>query len=90
MISTRGGGGAGRAGPRDPGCRGERPEVVLEDDAEAAAQAVRDGEFDGLLTVSRGSDGELAFEYLGSASPTNETRLPVTQAAQRTSPSRIG
>ena len=58
-----------------PDAEAEQPEVVLEDDAEAAAQAVRDGEFDALLTVTRGSDGELAYEYLGSASPTNETRL---------------
>ncbi len=65
-----------------PDAEAEQPEVVLEDDAEAAAQAVRDGEFDALLTVTRGSDGELAYEYLGSASPTNETRIAVTQAAQ--------
>jgi ABC-2 type transport system permease protein len=66
----------------NPDAEAEQPEVVLEDDAEAAAQAVRDGEFDALLTVTRGSDGELAYEYLGSASPTNDTRLAVTQAAQ--------
>ncbi len=65
-----------------PGAEGEQPEVVLQDNAEAAAQAVRDGEFDALLTVTREGDGELAYEYLGSASPTNETRLAVTQAAQ--------
>ncbi len=61
----------------------EQPQVVLEDDADAAAQAVRDGDFDALLTVTRGDDGDLAFEYLGSASPTNQTRLQVTGAAQQ-------
>jgi ABC-2 type transport system permease protein len=66
-----------------PGDEAAQPQVVLEEDAEAAAQAVRDGEFDALLTVTRGSDGELAYEYLGSASPANETRIKVTQAAQR-------
>jgi ABC-2 type transport system permease protein len=66
-----------------PDAEAPQPKVTLEANAEAAAQAVRDGEFDALLTVTRGSDGELAYEYLGSASPTNETRFKVTQAALR-------
>lgn len=55
--------------------------VTTTDDAAAAAQAVRDGELDGLLTIRRGADGELAFEYLSAANPISETRLLVTQAA---------
>ena len=51
------------------------------DDPEAAGEAVRDGRLDGLLTVTRGADGELAFEYLTSESPTSLTRTLVTQAA---------
>ena len=60
---------------------GQRPRVTRAEDPEAAAQAVRDGELDGLLTITRDENGELAFEYLGSASPTNQTRALVTQAA---------
>ena len=59
----------------------QRPRVTRAEDAEAAARAVRDGGLDGLLTIMREDDGALAFEYLGSASPTNRTRLLVTQAA---------
>jgi ABC-2 type transport system permease protein len=61
----------------------EQPQVVAEDDAEAAADAVRAGDYDALLTVNRGDDGELAFEFLGSASPTNQTRMQVSAAAQQ-------
>lgn len=61
----------------------DQPEVVVEDDQEAAADAVRDGDYDALLTVTRGDDGELAFEFLGSASPTNQTRMQMTAAAQQ-------
>jgi len=60
---------------------GDGPRVTRADDPDAAADAVRDGELDGLLTITRDDAGELAFEYLGSASPTNQTRLLVTQAA---------
>ena len=59
----------------------DRPQVTRADDPDAAAQAVRDGELDALLTITRDDDGELAFDYLGSASPTNQTRLLITQAA---------
>jgi ABC-2 type transport system permease protein len=59
----------------------ERPRVTRADDPEQAAQSVRDGELDALLTIERDDTGDLAFEYLGSASPTNQTRLLVTQAA---------
>ena len=69
-------------GPGGNGESGEEPaRVVRADDAEEAAQAVRDGEYDALLTIARAENGDLAFEYLGSASPTNQTRLLVTAAA---------
>jgi ABC-2 type transport system permease protein len=58
-----------------------RPRVTRADEPKEAAQAVRDGDLDALLTVARDDEGELAFEYLGSASPTNQTRLLITQAA---------
>ncbi len=65
----------------EPAADEERPHVTRADDPEEAAQAVRDGELDALLTITRGEEGDLEFEYLGSASPTNRTRLMVTQAA---------
>lgn len=66
----------------DGGAAGEEgPSVTLADDPAAAAQAVRDGELDGLLTITRGADGDLAFEYLSDDGPTSVTRLLVTQAA---------
>lgn len=58
-----------------------RASATRTDDPEAAAQAVRDGRLDGLLTITRGADGELAFEYLSSEGPTSLTRTLVTQAA---------
>jgi len=61
----------------------ENAEVVVEDDPAAAEQAVRDGDYDGLLTVTRTEDGDLAFEFLGSASPTNQIRQAASAAAQR-------
>jgi ABC-2 type transport system permease protein len=63
---------------RDPE---EQARVTRTDDPEAAAQQVRDGELDALLTITRDADGELEFEYLSEAGPTNQTRLLVTQAA---------
>ena len=65
----------------DGGGAADRAEVIRADDAEQAAQAVRDGEYNALLTIARDAEGDLAFEYVGSASPTNETRLLVTAAA---------
>ena len=58
-----------------------RPRVTRAEDRAEAEQQVRDGELDALLAISRDADGDLAFEYLGSASPTNQTRLLVTSAA---------
>jgi ABC-2 type transport system permease protein len=59
----------------------DRPHVFRADDPEAAAESVREGEYDALLTITRNADDDLAFEFLGSSSPTNQTRLLVTQAA---------
>ncbi len=59
----------------------ETTEVVPTDDPEGAAEQVRAGELDGLLTISRGDDGELAFEYLSDQGPGSQTRILVTQAA---------
>lgn len=68
----------------EPGAGGDgadRPEITRVTDAAAAADDVRNEELDALLTITRDDEGSLAFEYLGSASPTNQTRLLVTQAA---------
>jgi ABC-2 type transport system permease protein len=69
----------------DPGAEGRDPDAAAEvtrvDDPETAAEQVRDGELDGLLTITRGTDGELAFAYLSADGPMSRTRLLVTQAA---------
>lgn len=75
LLGTDGGSGGPPA--EDPNA----PQVRRVEDAEEAAQAVRDGEYDALLTITRDADDDLAFEFLGSASPTNQTRLLITQAA---------
>jgi len=59
----------------------ERARVTRTRDPDTAAQAVRDGELDGLLTITRSESGDLAFEYLSNSGPTNQTRMLVTQAA---------
>ena len=58
----------------------DRPTVTRTDDPEAAADDVRAGELDGLLTITR-PDEELVFEYLSDQGPTSQTRVLVTQAA---------
>jgi ABC-2 type transport system permease protein len=65
-------------GGRDPA---DQPEVTRADDPEAAADDVRAGDLDGLLTIARSGEEELTFEYLSDQSQTNQTRLLVTQAA---------
>lgn len=80
-------------GPVDPSSSpdeepdaGETAALVIEaDDPDAAADQVRAGELDGLLTISRGSRGELAFEYLSDASLTSETTLVMSEAARQLS-----
>ena len=74
-------GAAGEDPPATDGEEGAAPQVTRTDDPDAAAQAVRDEELDGLLTITRNADGDLAFEYLADASPTDRTRILVTQAA---------
>ena len=74
------------AAPSEPGAEDapepdQRATVSRAEDPEAAADQVRDGELDGLLTITRDGDGDLAFEYLSDASPMSQTRLLVTQAA---------
>ena len=51
------------------------------DDPDAAREEVREGDLDGLLLVTRGQDGDLAFEYVSGDGPVNQTRLLITQAA---------
>lgn len=58
-----------------------RATVRETDDPRAAAQEVRDGDIDGLLTIRRDGAGDLDFEYLTDAGPTSQTRQLVTQAA---------
>jgi len=60
---------------------GDGARVTRTDDPEEAADAVRNEELDGLLTITRGESGDLAFEYLGDANPMGRTRILITQAA---------
>jgi ABC-2 type transport system permease protein len=74
--------GGGGAEP-DPDAPEAEPRAVVRrtDDPEGAAADVRAEELDGLLTITRNADGDLAFEYLTDASLTDQTRILVTQAA---------
>ena len=65
----------------DPVDADDRARVTRVNDPEAAGEQVRDDELDGLLLVTRGEDGDLAFEYVSGAGPVNQTRLLITQAA---------
>ncbi len=67
--------------PPDPAAEDDRARVTRAEDPEAAAEAVRNDELDGLLSITRNDEGDLAFDYLSDASPTNQTRILITQAA---------
>lgn len=65
----------------DPADAEHRARVARVDEPEAAREQVREGDLDGLLVVTRGEDGDLAFEYVSGDGPVNQTRLLITQAA---------
>ncbi len=56
-------------------------EVVAVDDEAIGRAAMQDGELDGLLTVSRGADGDLGFDYVTDASAASQSVNAVRQAA---------
>lgn len=56
-------------------------EISRADDVAAARRQVANGQLDGLLTISRGADGDLAFEYLTNGEPNDEAALFVRQGA---------
>lgn len=60
---------------------GSQFDLSLAGDPAAAEARVRDGDLDGMLTITRGDDGALTFTYLTDASPTSPTTLAVRQAA---------
>jgi ABC-2 type transport system permease protein len=64
----------------NPGAPAHFKLTPVEQPADAEAR-VRDGKIDGLLTVDRGTDGELSFSYLTHASPNSPGALAVRQAA---------
>lgn len=55
-------------------------EIKAADDAAAAEADVRSGKIQGLLTVTRGADGELSFDALTDAGPTDQRLFAVRQA----------
>ncbi len=64
---------------------GTRWEITRAGDAAAAAGRVRDGDLEGLLTVSRAGDGELSFDMLTEAGPSSQWLFAVRQAATQVS-----
>ncbi|MDP9245005.1 MAG: ABC transporter permease, partial [Chloroflexota bacterium] len=56
-------------------------EISRTSDAAAARQRVADGRLTGLLTISRGTNGDLAFDYLTNGEPNDEAALFVRQGA---------
>ncbi|MDH4333798.1 MAG: ABC transporter permease [Chloroflexota bacterium] len=64
---------------------GTRWEITAVGDAAAADVRVRDGDLDGLLTVSRAGDGELAFDMLTEAGPSSQWLFAVRQATTQLS-----
>lgn len=82
LIAAADPAGAGGESPApSPAAETDGARVRRTDEPGAAAVDVRDGRLDGLLTIRRGEDGDLSFEYLSDAGPTNQTRILVTQAA---------
>ena len=69
------GGSAGAAGAPP------KIEVTRVTDAADARQRVRDGRLNGLLTMSRGSGGDLAFDYLTNGEANDEASVFVRQGA---------
>jgi ABC-2 type transport system permease protein len=60
-------------------------EIVSVEDADAGRRQVEDDEVNGLLSVSRDGDGELAFDLLTDAGPTSQWLFAVRQAATQVS-----
>ncbi len=58
-----------------------RLEISRANDVATARRQVADGDLDGLLTISRGADGDLAFEYLTNGEATDQAGLFVRQGA---------
>jgi ABC-2 type transport system permease protein len=83
LVLAAGFGPGAAAGGEEPALEPteDQARVMRTDDPDTAAEDVRSEELDGLLTITRNADGDLAFEYLSPASPTDQTRILVTQAA---------
>ena len=60
---------------------GDRWQVVPVDDTARARDQVRAGDLDGLLTVTRTSQGDLSFQAFTDAAPTDQRVLAVRSAA---------
>lgn len=69
----------------DGGSDGTRWEITAAADPAVAADRVRDGDLDGLLTVSRDGEDELTFDLLTEAGPTSQWLFAVRQAATQVS-----
>jgi ABC-2 type transport system permease protein len=63
------------------GSSGPRFDVVSTSDPVSAKDEVRGDKLDGLLTLSRGTDGDVAFDYFSKDAPTSQRLALVRQAA---------
>ena len=60
-------------------------EVRSVDDEDEGRSLVRDGELDGLVTVTRASDDELSFTFFTDAGPTSQTLFAIRSATTQIS-----
>jgi len=63
------------------GSSSPRFDVVATTDSASARDEVRGNKLDGLLTLSRGTDGDVAFDYFSKDPPTSQQLALVRQAA---------
>jgi ABC-2 type transport system permease protein len=83
--------GSGSGGQATDQASGPKFTVIAAKDPATAKTDVRADRLDGLLTIGRGPDGDLTFDYFSKASATSQSLLLVQQAAGRLSISdRLG
>jgi ABC-2 type transport system permease protein len=70
-----------RAGSPAGAAAAPKIEISRAQDAADARRRVADGDLNGLLTISRGANGDLAFDYLTNAEANDEATLFVRQGA---------
>jgi ABC-2 type transport system permease protein len=82
LTSSAGSGGQG-TGQATGQASGPKFRVTATNDVADAKADVRADRLDGLLTIGRGTDGDLTFDYFSKASATSQSLLLVQQATGR-------